>query len=112
MITIGEHSLAPVALGCMNVSHAYGTPPSEEHSIKLLNKALDLGYNMLDTAALYGFGNNEKLLAKAVGHRRNEFFLASKCGMFKGRMVNARLMVAHKPFAKPAKRRCSVSIPM
>ncbi|WP_061032879.1 aldo/keto reductase [Vibrio splendidus] len=84
MITIGEHSLAPVALGCMNVSHAYGTPPSEEHSIKLLNKALDLGYNMLDTAALYGFGNNEKLLAKAVGHRRNEFFLASKCGMFKG----------------------------
>lgn len=84
MIRIGEHSLAPIALGCMNVSHAYGTPPSEDHSIKLLNKALDLGYNMLDTAALYGFGNNEKLLAKAVGHRRDEFFLASKCGMFKG----------------------------
>ena len=84
MIQIGDNSLAPVALGCMNVSHAYGTPPSEAHSIKLLNQALDLGYNMLDTAALYGFGANEKLLAKAVGHRRDEFFLASKCGMFKG----------------------------
>ncbi|WP_241033737.1 aldo/keto reductase [Vibrio maerlii] len=84
MIQLGEHSLAPVALGCMNVSHAYGTPPSEKHSIELLNRALDLGYNMLDTAALYGFGANEALLSKAVGHRRNEFFLASKCGMAKG----------------------------
>ncbi|MGR3960806.1 aldo/keto reductase [Vibrio lentus] len=68
----------------MNLSHAYGTPPQKLDGIKLLNQALDLGYNMLDTAALYGFGANESLLAEAVGHRRHEFFLASKCGMFKG----------------------------
>ncbi|MDL5028675.1 aldo/keto reductase [Vibrio sp. BS-M-Sm-2] len=84
MASIGGQTLAPVALGCMNLSHAYGTPPQKSDSIKLLNQALDLGYNMLDTAALYGFGANESLLAEAVGHRRHEFFLASKCGMFKG----------------------------
>lgn len=81
---IGQLSCSPVGLGCMNLSHAYGTPPDEKSAIKLLNSALDLGYNMLDTAALYGFGANEKLLAKAVGHRRSEYLLASKCGMFKG----------------------------
>lgn len=84
MTNIGGQELAPVALGCMNLSHAYGTPPQKSEGIKLLNQALDLGYDMLDTAALYGFGANEELLAQAVGHRRDEFFLASKCGMFKG----------------------------
>ncbi len=81
---IDTEKLAPIALGCMNLSHAYGVPPRKEHAISLLNQALDTGYNMLDTAALYGFGANESLLAKAIMHRRDEFFLASKCGMFKG----------------------------
>lgn len=95
MRKIGETTLAPVALGCMNLSHAYGTPPTEKHGIELLNQALDLGYNMLDTAALYGFGDNEQLLAKAVGHRRNEYLLASKCGMFKG--ANGKRTIDGRP---------------
>ena len=49
MARIGGQTLAPVALGCMNLSHAYGTPPEKSDGIKLLNQALDLGYNMLDT---------------------------------------------------------------
>lgn len=84
MRRIGLLDTAPVALGCMNLSHAYGQPPTEQQAIKLLNQALDLGYNMLDTAMLYGAGANEELLAKAVGHRRSEFLLASKGGMFIG----------------------------
>lgn len=80
---LGSSSVSEISLGCMNLSHAYGTPPSEKDSITLLNQALDIGYNMLDTAALYGFGANESLVGKAVMHRRDEFFLASKCGMFK-----------------------------
>jgi aryl-alcohol dehydrogenase-like predicted oxidoreductase len=63
----------------MNLSHAYGDPPPEGSAIKLLNRALDLGVTLFDTAALYGFGKNERLLAKAVMHRRKEFTLASKC---------------------------------
>ena len=81
--TLGPFSVSAIGLGCMNLSHAYGTPPDEATSIRLLNEALDMGYNRLDTAALYGFGANESLLGKAVMHRRDEFVLASKCGMFK-----------------------------
>ena len=65
----------------MSMSHAYGEPPSAEHSARVLNKALDLGYTMLDTAALYGFGANETLIGNAIGHRRDEYVLASKCGL-------------------------------
>ena len=78
----------------MNLSHAYGVKPREEDAIRLLNEALDSGYDHLDTAALYGFGHNETLLGKAVMHRRKEFFLASKCGMFRDengqRSINGR----------------------
>jgi aryl-alcohol dehydrogenase-like predicted oxidoreductase len=63
----------------MNLNHAYGTPPSEEDGTRLLNRALDLGCTLLDTAALYGGGANERLISKAVMHRRAEFTLASKC---------------------------------
>lgn len=78
---LGPFEVGPIGLGCMSLSHAYGQPPEREHSVRLLNHALDLGYDFLDTAALYGFGVNETLIREAVGHRRNEFVLASKCGM-------------------------------
>lgn len=71
-----------IGLGCMNLSHAYGPRPTEKEAIKLLNEALDLGYDHLDTAALYGGGKNETLLGKAVMNRRDEFYLASKCGLY------------------------------
>ncbi len=76
---VGAFSVSAVSLGCMNLNHAYGTPPSEADAVKLLNRALDMGVTMLDTAALYGGGNNERLLGKGVMHRRGEFTLASKC---------------------------------
>lgn len=78
---LGPFTVNPIGLGCMSLSHAYGTPPDREHSARLLNHALDVGYDLLDTAALYGFGANEELVGQAVGHRRHEFVLASKCGM-------------------------------
>lgn len=77
----GPFEVSAISLGCMSLSHAYGQPPSAEHSGILLNQALDLGYTMLDSAALYGFGANEQLLGNAIGHRRDEYVLASKCGL-------------------------------
>jgi len=70
-----------IGLGCMNLSWAYGTPPSREDAVRLLNEALDLGYDHLDTANIYGLGKNEELLREAVMHRRGEFLLASKTGI-------------------------------
>ena len=76
---IGPFTVSAIGLGCMNLSHAYGTRPSDEEGAALLNRALDLGITMLDTAALYGMGANERLVGSAVMHRRAEFTLASKC---------------------------------
>jgi aryl-alcohol dehydrogenase-like predicted oxidoreductase len=76
---IGPFTVSAIGLGCMNLSHAYGVPPGEAEGIALLNRALDLGCTFLDTAALYGQGNNERLLGKAIMHRRSAFTLASKC---------------------------------
>jgi len=76
---IGPFTVSAIGLGCMNLSHAYGARPSDEEGTALLNRALDLGVTLLDTAALYGLGANERLVGSAVMHRRAEFTLASKC---------------------------------
>lgn len=77
--TIGPFQVSAIGLGCMNLSHAYGERPEPADAEALLNRALDLGITLLDTAALYGFGENERLVGRAVGHRRSEYLLASKC---------------------------------
>lgn len=76
---IGPFQVSSIGFGCMNLSHAYGAAPPVEDGERLLNRALDLGVTFLDTAALYGGGNNEKLVGRAVGHRRGDYVLASKC---------------------------------
>lgn len=79
--TLGPFTVSAVGLGCMNLSHAYGVPPSPEHAAAVLRRALDLGITFFDTAALYGFGANETLVGAVLAGRRHEFVLASKCGM-------------------------------
>ncbi|MBV8972075.1 MAG: aldo/keto reductase [Sphingomonadaceae bacterium] len=78
---IGPFEVEPVGLGCMSLSWAYGTPPSDADGERLLHRALDLGYDFLDTAALYGTGHNETLIGRALKARRGAFTLASKCGI-------------------------------
>jgi aryl-alcohol dehydrogenase-like predicted oxidoreductase len=84
---IGSRLVSAVSLGCMNLSHGYGGYPAREDAARLVLRALDLGVTMLDTAALYGDGDNERLLGDHVMHRRQDFLLASKCvlGMFGGK---------------------------
>lgn len=77
--TLGPFTVSAIGLGCMNLNHAYGVPPSASEGARLLQRALDLGVTFFDTAAIYGNGENEKLLASAIMHRRQEFVLASKC---------------------------------
>ena len=78
---IGSREVGAIGLGCMNLSHAYGYPPAKEDAVRLLHHAYDIGVRHFDTAALYGFGNNEKLVGESLGDRRNDIYLASKCGM-------------------------------
>ena len=97
---LGPFSVSALGLGCMNLSHAYGTPPDAKTAANLLHRALDLGYSHLDTAALYGFGANETLLGDTLQRRRDEFVLASKCGIFKNaagvREINGRPEILKK----------------
>ena len=78
---IDSFSVSPIGLGCMNLSHAYGTPPSAEQGERVLLAALDAGVTLFDTAALYGFGANETLVGRVLKPHRNRFTLASKGGM-------------------------------
>jgi aryl-alcohol dehydrogenase-like predicted oxidoreductase len=65
----------------MNLSYAYGVPPTPEHAQRVLLSALDAGVTLLDTAALYGNGVNESLLGQVLKAHRSQIVLASKGGM-------------------------------
>jgi aryl-alcohol dehydrogenase-like predicted oxidoreductase len=78
---IGPFEVSAIGLGCMNLSHAYGAPPTADVAERLLLTALDEGVTLFDTAALYGFGANETLVGRVLEPHRARITLASKGGM-------------------------------
>ena len=75
----GKEKLSSIGLGCMSMSHGYGTPDDVE-SIATLQYALDLGINFWDTADFYGNGTNETLLSNILKTNRDKIFIATKFG--------------------------------
>lgn len=53
----------------------------DETSIKAIQRAVELGINWIDTAAVYGLGHSEEVVARALRGKRNQVFIATKCGM-------------------------------
>ena len=78
---LGPFQVGPIGLGCMNLSHAYGEPPSAEQGERVLLAAIDAGVTHFDTAALYGFGANEILVGRVLKPHRSRIVLASKGGL-------------------------------
>jgi aryl-alcohol dehydrogenase-like predicted oxidoreductase len=66
-------------LGCMGMSDFYGGR-DEQEALSTIQKALDLGVTLLDTADMYGPFTNEQLVGKAIAGRRDEVVLATKFG--------------------------------
>lgn len=69
----------PMALGCYSMSNAYGTR-SDTESVQVIQKAIDQGLQIIDTADFYGWGHNEALVATALQGRRTDVILSSKFG--------------------------------
>ncbi|TVP43669.1 MAG: aldo/keto reductase [Halomonas sp.] len=70
-----------IGLGCMNLSHGYGSVVPESAALRALDEAFDMGYRHFDTATLYGATANERVVGRALEGKRHQLFLASKCGM-------------------------------
>ncbi|TYT24939.1 aldo/keto reductase [Luteimonas viscosa] len=72
-------TVSAIGLGCMGMSDFYGAS-EEAQNLAVLEHAVDIGVNFLDTADMYGVGRNEALLAKLLRARRDEVVLATKFG--------------------------------
>src|SRR5690606_23242031 len=68
-----------IGLGCMGMSDFYG-PAEDARSIDVIHRALDLGVTLLDTADMYGVGENERLVGRAIADRRGSAVIATKFG--------------------------------
>jgi aryl-alcohol dehydrogenase-like predicted oxidoreductase len=55
-------------------------PQDDQVSIKTIHKAIDLGINWIDTAAVYGLGHSETIVGQAIKEKRSEVIIATKCG--------------------------------
>ena len=80
----GTLNINRIGLGCMGMSEFYGTF-DENESIKTLHKAIDLGVNFFDTADMYGWGANEKLIGRAFKDKWSQVVLATKFAVVRGK---------------------------
>lgn len=75
-------SVAPIGLGCMSLSGVYGAS-DDTNAIRLIDHALDAGFDFLDSADMYGWGHNEEVVGRAIANRRKDVVLATKFGQIR-----------------------------
>ena len=88
--SIGDSQVGEIGLGCKGMSQSYG-PADDNESLRVLDRAIELGYNFWDTADAYGAGRNELLVGKVLKKQRGTVFLATKVGN-----VTDRALTSHQ----------------
>ena len=84
--TLGKDmQVSAVGLGCMGMSHGYGSPADKKEMGELLAKAVDMGYTFFDTAEVYGTPENphinEELLGEMLKPYRHKVIIGTKFGV-------------------------------
>ena len=110
-VTLGDElTVSAIGFGAMALTPVYGEVDDTE-SLATLHRCLDLGVTFIDTANVYGGGNNERLIAKLIADRRDEVTLATKFGIAGNPADRAagRSGVRGTPptYASPSMRACS-----
>lgn len=91
---LGSDEVGAIGLGCMGMTYAYGIGDDAE-SRRVLERSLELGVNLWDTADIYGPRSNEELLASMLAIHRPQVFLATKFGI-----VYDRSLTSHQDLAQ------------
>lgn len=81
--TLGNTDLlaSRIGLGCELLGGTDWGVVDEKQAIMAVCRAVELGINVFDTADVYGLGRSEEVLSRALGSRRHEMIIVSKCGI-------------------------------
>ena len=72
--------ISEISLGTWQVGGKWGDSFSHSNADEILNKAVDLGVNFIDTADVYANGESEKAVGRLVKSRSERIYVATKCG--------------------------------
>ncbi len=74
-------NVSRIALGTWAIGGRDWGGTDEQDAIRTIQRALDLGINLIDTAPIYGHGRSEEIVAKALAGRSERAIVATKCGL-------------------------------
>ena len=93
-----EPTLSPLGLGCSRIG-SFNNPQPLAESRALVSAAIDLGVTTIDTSNIYGQGDSEQQIGRALQGRRDQAFIVTKAG--RGFSAKMRLLRPLKPILRP-----------